>query len=306
MIRVVFCLLILLAAPRVHADALPLGDAAGFNVFTLKGQNLNNTTIHGRVFSGGDIRYDNTVVGKSLGDPYSNRDNLIVGGNMTARLSAALRGNARYSGTATLDSFQTPHGSYYNAPSSINTSAAGNFLRESGVAWQHLQTTGTTTHLPWGTTILGGQKNGLNVFSLNSNELSSSTALRIAVPADSTVLINVRGGSVVMQNFSFDLVGVLASKVIINFVDAASVTIRSMLLQGTVFAPNSDVILDKATVVGQIIASTLSGNGTIFDQPFTGSLPPVNLVPIPRAVSIGAAGLLCAFIGVRAKQRRSA
>ncbi len=306
MIRRLIVAMVLGLAAGVRADSLPLGDAAGYNIFTLGGQNLHDSTIHGRVFSGGDLRYDNTVVGKSLTDQDSDRDNLVVAGSMVGRLSAALRGNVRYAGPAQFDSFQTPHGRLISGANPVNTSAVGSLLRESGVAWQRLATTGTTTRLPWGTTILGGQKNGLNVFSLNANELSSATAVRIAVPSDSTVLINIRGGSVVMQNFTFDLVGVLPSHVLLNFVDAASITIRSMLLQGTVFAPNSDVVLDRAQIVGQVIAGSLSGSGTIFDQNFAGSLPPVNLVPLPRAAALGGSCLLLLLAASRAKFLRSA
>jgi len=296
-------LVMLIAAAPARADSLPLGDASSYNVFTLKGQNLTGTTIGGRTFAGGDVRYDASYIGQDLAPSDGRRTDLVIGGDFTARVSSALRGNAQYAGAANLQAFQTPHGSTSRAPTGVDTGAVGNYLREAGVQWNHLGTTGRTTVLPWGTVILGGQSNGLNVFSLNAGELSAAHALQIRVPENATVLINIRGGSTVMQNLAFDLAGLLSSHVLLNFVDAASVTIKSMLLQGTVFAPNSDVILDKGQVVGQVVALTLSGTGRIFDEKFNGNLPPVTIVPLAPAGPLAGAGLLGLFAWRRLRAR---
>lgn len=299
-----YAIAVLCAGATVRADSLPLGDASAYNVFTLRGQSLTGTTIGGRTYAGGNVAYDSTYNGQDLAPSDGRRTDLVIGGDFTARVSSALRGNAQYAGSANLQAFQTPHGSTSRAPTGVNTSAVGQYLREAGVQWSHLSSTGRTTVLPWGTVILGGQSSGLNVFSLNASELTAARALQIRVPENATVLINVRGGSTVMQNLTFDLAGLLASHVMLNFVDAASVTIRSMLVQGTVFAPNSDVALDKGQVFGQVVAMTLSGTGRIFDDRFKGTLPPVTLVPLPATVGMAGAGLLVA-LGVRRAIRRA-
>jgi choice-of-anchor A domain-containing protein len=61
--------------------------------------------------------------------------------------------------------------------------------------------------------------------------------------------------------------------VLLHFVNAERLTLTSVGLEAAVMAPQAEVWLESASLRGTLIASSLSGSGSLEPAAFRGSLP---------------------------------
>jgi choice-of-anchor A domain-containing protein len=257
--------------PTPAASCLPLGPAAAFNLFALGTINANSSSTGGRMAGGGNITLTSYSVGGDLTNSNGSRDDLISGANISFTNGEVANGNAVYAGTGTFTNVRFRHGSA-RPGNVIDFPAAGQTLRNASSAWAGLATNGTVS---WQSNqyTLTGSNPGLNVFNISGANLARATRLTITAPAGSTVLVNVDGTAVSLQNFGIRLNGIGPEKVLYNFAQATGLTISGIGVQGSLLAPRAALSLANSQVNGNLIVASFNGGGTLNNRLFTGCLP---------------------------------
>ncbi|MFP4438636.1 MAG: choice-of-anchor A family protein, partial [Chloroflexaceae bacterium] len=246
----------------------PLGVANDFNVFMLG--NMNQTSdAEGRVAAAGDVELNSYGIGNKL-SPDSSRDDLIVGGDLVYTNGEVFNGSAVYGGTADITNVGFPNGDHRQG-SPMDFAAAEAYLLEVSAAWANLSANGETVVKPWGAIELNGDDADLNVFALSGTDLADTNSFTINVPAGSTVLVNVDGSTAGMQNFEYFFEE--NEYVLYNFFEATDLTFSSIGIQGTVLAPQADIVFNNGQINGTMIGASISGSGEFHHNLFAGCLP---------------------------------
>lgn len=221
-------------------------------------------------------------------------DNLSTGG-LSSQGAVAVGGS-------TSGSVWAPSGN----TSSIDFSAAQSQLTGLSNSLAALTANGTTSVTPWGSLNLTGSSSTQNVFNVKGSDLSSGNGLYISTPSGSTVVINVDGSSVNMQNMGIFL-GALSQaattskdKILFNFAQASSLNISSIGVVGSILAPNASVSFSNGSLDGTLIAQNVSGSGTYRINSFTGTIA---AVPEPQTWAMFIAGLGMLAIVQRRRRR---
>jgi choice-of-anchor A domain-containing protein len=248
----------------------PLGVANGFNLFVFESLQQNSSQTSGRLAIGRDAQLNNYTVG--LGLPGAGGNVLVVGRNLIFNQGTVRHGDVVYGQSATLQGVTIPEGTSRKA-SPIDFTLVRGSLEELSTSLGNLLSNGTVTGAPWNPLVLTGTDLTLNVFEVAGSKLTTATALRITVPEGSSVLVNVTGSSVVMQNFAFTLTGVGSDRVMLNLPQASHLVGQNITVFGTVLAPRASVQINNGGVRGTLVAKSLQGNGQATYGPFSGCLP---------------------------------
>lgn len=256
----------------------------------------------------GEIRGSTTVGGSARLEGFSVRGDLAIGGAGVLS-NGSVAGALGIAGSRSLSGVGVGNA---GAPASFMPDfiALETDLRLASLALANAAPTGLVEKR-WGDQLfLTGSSDGLNVFDLEALDLSNLSLLRIFADADSTVLINVSGRSVpIDQSFGFDLVGIAANRVLFNFYEADELALTS--LKGSVLAPNARASFAQGAIDGSVVVGSLS-NGTGFGGefhavPFTGVVtPPTKSIVEPSGVAAVGSGLIVLVALHRALARRSA
>jgi choice-of-anchor A domain-containing protein len=257
--------------PTPSTACLPLGPAADFNLFALGTINTSSASTGGRMAGGGNITLASYNIGDDLTNSNGSRDDLIGGTNISFNGGQVANGNAVYVGTGTFSNVRFRHGSPRQG-SVLDFAAAGQYVRNASTAWAGLATNGTVT---WQSNqyTLTGSNPSLNVFNISGANLARATRLTINAPAGATVLVNVDGSSVSLQNFGITVNGTVREKVLYNFAQATSLSISGLGLNGSLLAPRAAHNFVSGQINGNVVVATFSGSGTINNRLFTGCLP---------------------------------
>lgn len=286
------------------AHAFDLGAAQDFNAFVFGALSYSNTDFQGRVAVGGSASLSSIGIGFSSGIPGSttltadpNRNDLIVGGDLTFTNGQLYKGSGQVGGTRTTTNVTllTP-GAAWNTGTSINFATAQSSLNALSTAYGAMATNGTQ-QIQFGGVTLTAAGSGTSVFDLTTSDLSSANSFTINGNASSQILINVFGGIATAQNFGFTLNGVTANNVLFNFVNAGSLSISSVGIQGSILAPTASVSFVNGNINGTMVAANLTGNGEFHNFP---SAAPV---PEPATLTALALGGLALVRRRRAAQR---
>jgi choice-of-anchor A domain-containing protein/RHS repeat-associated protein len=277
---------------RFRADEMafgPLGVAGTFNVFVLHDDTQGQTDATGKVAVGGNATLTSYSVGQDLPNSHGGRDDLIVAGNLSYQGGQVYNGNVVYGGTATLTGLSLPNGTARQGQL-IDFTAAQSYLSTRATQWAAIPANGTTT-VQGSTLQLHGNDDdhGLEVFTVTASQLAAATRLHLDVSEEATVLINVSGPAAQMQNLQIDGGDdELGRQLLFNFASATTLTIQGTWVPGTVLAPAAAVTFSNSTVIGTLIAGSLSGNGDSdnaplpFECPGSESTPyTVTVVPNP-------------------------
>lgn len=288
------------------AHAAVLSIASEYNIYVLGNMTQWNVDSEGRVAVGGNATLTNYGVGsKFSSNPSSAGNALVVGGNLSYSGGEVHYGNLAYGGTLS-GNFGIPRGTVTHG-SVMDFATGNNYLTNASSYWGGLSSNGTTTN-QWGGLQLVGTDATLNVFTLEGAALASSWGVTIDAPAGSTVLVNVTGDSATMQNMGLnfrDLNGdgsgtVVRENVIYNFVNATSLSLSGISVQGSILAPKATVNFNNGNIEGQLIAGTLTGTGEAHNYLFQGNLP--NPMPIPEPSSALLVGLAGGMLALRRKR----
>jgi choice-of-anchor A domain-containing protein len=259
----------------------------------------NSTTLNGPVFVGGNANINNPTI----------NGNLTVNGNLTLTASGSINngilthGGALSQGSVTFNNVLNVSAV---SPSPIDFAAARDYLTAESEYLATLAATGTTVVQWGGITLTSGGSDLLQVFNLDGASLSSANHLQINAAAGQTVVVNVSGAIDNFRYFGIDITGTDKQHVLYNFVDATSLTIAGISIQGSILAPLANVNFSNGNIEGTLIAGSLTGSGESHNYSFHGTIPsppgedpPIVVVQTPEPsgfvlAGIGAVGLIVA------------
>lgn len=282
----------------ISLSASSLGTASDFNVFVFGSYQQNYGIVEGRVAVDGNAKYNNVSVATGLAANAS-RNDLIVNGNLKWNNGLFGQSGSNYgivSGTKQVAIGGSSHISA-GTPAGIDFASVQNDLLTSATAWSGLAANGTVDPV-WSSSFnLTGTDSTLNVFNFNAGNFSLvNGALNLIAPEASTVLINIFGTDATLLNFAFNYTGVAADRVLLNFVDATSITINNGDFLGTILAPLADVRFNNGQMHGSLIAGSLQANSVYYrDLGFTGNIDPA---AVPEPSSMALFGIGVAALGI--------
>jgi choice-of-anchor A domain-containing protein len=124
-----------------------------------------------------------------------------------------------------------------------------------------------TTSMAYGTLSLVGARADYNVFAVDAATLASAHTLRLRVPAGAAAIINVTGGSPSMSYMGLQFDGATAQRTIYNFVDATSLFMAGIGVEGQVLAPHADVDFSNGSMLGTLVGWSVTGNAELYHRP---------------------------------------
>lgn len=270
------------------ASATNLGIANDYNLFVFENlYAINGSDSEGNVAVGGNAYISSYSVGSAF---TGSKARLVVDGNLTwnngGKVGSNAQGDIYIGGNVNMPPNVISYGNLYRTQNVVDFAAAESYLNQASTAWSTQATTGTV-HSQWGILDLTGTSSGLNVFNLSAQDVDINT-LNITAPAGSTVLVNVNGANVKMEDFGMYLKGGLTSNyVLFNFYDATSLTLKGCGFEGSVLAPNAAVDFQypnlNGTLIGKSIGVPYTHCGEVHNHPFQGDLPEV---PEPASLAL--------------------
>ncbi len=260
-----------------------------YNLFVLGNSTAQYSNVQGRVGVGGNAIYTGYDFGSQL-TANSNRNDIVVGGNLTfsngqvEKGSVVANGKVSFTNVTLVEGGITATGSISLTNGQVNGSVnphainpmpfsfyqAAGFLQTASSAYGALTANGTTAN-QWGGLSLTGTDPKLNIFTVTSTLLQSVWGVQIDVPSGSTVLINVSGVAATQPNAGYNYTGTDANHVLFNYFQASTLQLNAG--QGTVLAPFADITFPYGAVNGTVIGNSFTGNGQVNLAGFVDGLP---------------------------------
>lgn len=247
--------IVVLEKPVANCVQVRLND---HNLFVLEDYR-GGIDVGGRVAAGGTLQLKDFRVGWQL--PANDNDNVLVAGQNLELDNGTVWGEARYGGQyLPTGNVVFPRGSVRQGVP-VNFATLGTSLRRLSTDLAALPLRGTTTIESWGGITLRGTDPKANVFRVEAAAINNATLLTISAPANSMVVINVRGTSARFANFGHVFEGGIdETGVLFNLPDATTLTALDYGFYGTVLAPNAHVSFNSGSWVGGMYARSLTGN----------------------------------------------
>jgi choice-of-anchor A domain-containing protein len=258
-----------------------------FSIFALNGVS-NFQDAGGPVAAGGDVTASSFAINGWAGEPVG----LVAGGNLSLTVGGVVNGITYAGRNGAQISPSVTHGPLW-AGAPIKFPDAFTKLQGMSTTLSQYPAYGTVTTSNSTITLASADPN-FTVFSLSADQLSKAYSIKFAFPVTSTVVINVSGKSVSMQNMGFsavkpksgtymdlvaDILGNLVvvkvtpnySHIIWNFYEATSLFTSSVGIPGSMLAPLADATLQWGSVSGTLVASSVKGFNEYDWFPFNGN-----------------------------------
>ena len=307
-----FVALLMLNTNIANAQCSDLGDAKGFAVFTFGDFKSSNDQVWGRVAVGGNFTVSNWGIGAQGCLPNNaNRNDLVVGGNLTYNGGQVNNGSVRYGGTL-ISSPTMVVGNIAQGSLGITFANSATDLKNKSAFWAGLSQTGTVNNNGSGDLTLNGTSSTLNVFNLTSAAVQAFSYLNvnIKVPSGSTVLINVSGSLTNMPQTTVFYNGSQINTATVGnnpqtspqaFIlwnlgsSTTAFTMNQVGFQGSILAPWANVTSSGGEMNGSFVANSIVNNNNsnvvqIHCVTFQGCLP-TPTTPTPNLTPITCSGL---------------
>ncbi|MBC8080369.1 MAG: choice-of-anchor A family protein [Gorillibacterium sp.] len=241
-----------------------LGIAGHFNAFILGDFTQSNGQISGRLAASGNIRLVEYEVGGAFKRSTSG-DVLISGQNLTLA-NGILYGSAIYGGELSVTNATYSEAVIQGTPIDF-VMERQNLLALSSKLSYYSYT--ENAEYEAGELLLKATE-PFNVIQLSASDLANASGLRIQVPETSTLIVNVSGTNISIQNLHIG--DAKPNRILFNFYDATSITISNTTFQGSILAPQADVFFSGAELDGMLIAKSFMGSGQLKNDLFQGSI----------------------------------
>lgn len=242
--------------------AYDLGAATDYNLVAFNDINVFNSDIEGRVAVGDDATLQSYGIGTGLPNSNGTRDDLIVGDELQYQWGQVFNGNLVYGTTANLDGVGIPNGTERQEANVFDFAALDAELTAKSTTWGAEAPNGLT-NVRYGNIYLRGSHPTLDIFTLTPAQLNGAYSITIKAPSTATILINVPGTNVNIQNLGLHLKGVDCSQILWNFPDATEVNLSGVGLEGSFLAPNANFNFNNGQIEGTVIADSFNGNGEL-------------------------------------------
>ena len=129
----------------------------------------------------------------------------------------------------------------------------------------------------------GDGTSNVQIFNVNGSDLSGASGLSLAtsIPQGSSIIINVTGANVSMMNQGQQALSQYSDRVIFNFIDATLLSLSGIGVQGSILAPNADVVGNNGNIDGTLIAKSFRGSLEFHDNPSVATIGGSSEVPEP-------------------------
>ena len=306
-----------MGAAQAAVPSFDLGAASGYSAY-FYGNASNFTDIEGRLAVGGDISTSGASIGYRT--PYGvTAPSVVVGGSVKlsggdiyAAPLANVNTNASIGPITEYTKNYNGYGVYGGANTSssyltlnkatisdyTNFSAAKTQLTGLSSTLKGQASNGTVTFANGGIELVGNNSAGLQVFNVNTRNLTNLTLSN--VNAGATVVINVSGsGDVVFGGGQDGLLKDLRANVLFNLNDANVVKVNTFVW-GSVLA-NDAVLSGTGHLEGSIVAKSITSAVEIGYEPFKGYVA----TPVPEPETYAMLLGCLALMGVVARRRKA-
>lgn len=279
--------------------SLDISEAAGYNLLTWGKGVLKNSSTEGRVAVGGKVELEGYSIGNKADSSDSAAGSLIVGNKLTAKHGQVSNGSIYVGGK-----YDGPNYDLNSARGSVTESKLGkeNLMLDFAAVqasltaksnnWGKALANGTSM-FEYSTLTLLGSNGSLNIFNIDSEMLEMTRTLNLFVPNLARVLINVSGRKVDFSNKGLGA-GFDPRNTLFNFYEATKLTMNGIGIEGSILAPNANVIFKSGQMKGQLIAKSFKGSGSLHDYAFNNDEPMAN---VPDTGSTAWMGIF-ALVGV--------
>ncbi len=274
--------LILLFVSSVFASDSPFGIAGKYNLFVFNNLIHYGGDSEGAIAAGGDADLKSYGAGTDLHNG-GNDDGygMVIGGNLTFQNGQSYHGDVHVGGTATLTSATILDGQLVNPSSPVDFSAEESYLLNLSAYWKNLTPNGTYTLQPWGRLELYGSSKKLNIFYIDAATWQSTKEIAFHVKKSSRNIINIAGTSDVLPDAhgyfgSTFLNGAKKKKIVWNFFESTSLTIKNNSWQGSILAPKADFTYASGNIEGNLIVKSCTMtnySGEVHDYPLDDDFP---------------------------------
>lgn len=251
------------------------------NVIVFGDATPSGADVEGRMWVGGNATFDGYAVGSSSAagaapkscdtDEYS----LVVGGDLSGQVNAGKGLVAVYGKNAAKNI--TSCGVTKEHP--VDFDELEKKLKGYSAAFRDYPANGTAETAN-GALVLSGTNTELNVFSITAAQLRVGT-IKIAVPKNSSVVVNVSGTDVLWNGAGFTLpdgascrggTSDWCHRIMWNFYEAKTLELGGIGVQGSVTAPYAKISGGGGNIDGQLIAAELTGGIEYHPYFFSGCL----------------------------------
>jgi choice-of-anchor A domain-containing protein len=247
---------------RAVPSATDLGGAQGYNAFVFNNYKGFNSDSQAPVAVGDNATLTNYGVAQS-GVNYGGSDSLVVGNNLNYTNGEVFSGNAVYGNNGTLTNVYFGNGHAQQQSGVVNFSSVQSDLDSKSTTWGTTYATNGTISNNYGNLTLTGTNSTIDIFNLTASQLGGIYSVSINAPAGATVLINVSGTTVNLQNLGISIQGTSKADVLWNFYQAKTVNISGVSVQGSILAPLAQVNFNNGSIYGTLVAYNLCGNGQL-------------------------------------------
>ncbi|KMY43500.1 hypothetical protein AC622_04020 [Bacillus sp. FJAT-27916] len=232
------------------ASLADLGVAKDFNIFVFNNHTHQSSDSEGRVAVGNEAKYSNYSIGSSNQLVESkDRYDLIVGKKLSATGGSNFKGNTAIGTDGVVVEYTMTNNNRVEGnpfkEDVIDFNSVYNDLKYKSQKWSQLTSNGEVEKVNT-TLTLTGHDNDLNIFELTTEQLSYGElwGLNLVVPESSTVLINVKGSSLKMGDYSIFLNGQTApssagSRILWNFTELQELQLQGFSMIGAILAPDA-------------------------------------------------------------------
>ncbi|BCE00325.1 choice-of-anchor A family protein [Marinicellulosiphila megalodicopiae] len=259
----------------LYAD---FNDASQYNVYIEQDFESANTEVEGKLYTGNDAKLMSYAISSGI-TLAPEQNSLVVGGNLSFDHGKIYHGSAVAQGGIDNVTYEVLNGLQEGA----TVTGAVVFDKQAEIEFYELNNNSTqlsqaeingVSEFKWnGLHLTGTCEEEIQVFNITTDDLADATYINAScIDQANAVVINITGAIGEIDNIGLQAFAPLANKTLWHFVDAIELSIGSVGLEGTVFAPKANVNGLWGYLHGTLIAKNYFGFTHFYHTPFTADI----------------------------------